>query len=108
MSGPGVAPARRRDLRLAVTALALLLTRERRRGVPDEGGADGTGQPGGAHRPRSGEDGHAARDRALAVPCPWCSSPAGSPCVVWGSAAPLRRAPAHPARLVAGAADAVG
>lgn len=40
------------------------------------------------------------RARAQAVDCPWCSAPAGEPCVR-GSGAPLVRSAAHPARLAA-------
>lgn len=39
--------------------------------------------------------------RVLRVPCPWCGAAAGRPCVVPRLGIPLRRAPAHRARLLA-------
>ncbi|MEU3605344.1 hypothetical protein AB0E83_07760 [Streptomyces sp. NPDC035033] len=47
---------------------------------------------------------HDARDpraRSLRVPCPWCGAAAGRPCTVPRLGVPLRRAPAHQARLLA-------
>jgi hypothetical protein len=35
------------------------------------------------------------------VPCPWCGAARGQACVRPGSNIPLRRTPAHPARLIA-------
>ncbi|GGR53718.1 zinc finger domain-containing protein [Streptomyces roseolus] len=44
---------------------------------------------------------HDPRARSLRVPCPWCGAAAGRPCTVPRLGTPLRRAPAHQARLVA-------
>ncbi|WP_432127304.1 zinc finger domain-containing protein [Streptomyces sp. bgisy082] len=41
------------------------------------------------------------RVRSLRVPCPWCGAAAGRPCTVPRLGIPLRRAPAHQARLLA-------
>ncbi len=41
------------------------------------------------------------RARSLRVPCPWCGAAAGRPCTVPRLGTPLRRAPAHQARLLA-------
>ncbi|GGY46585.1 zinc finger domain-containing protein [Streptomyces omiyaensis] len=41
------------------------------------------------------------RVRSLRVPCPWCGAAAGRPCTVPRLGTPLRRAPAHQARLLA-------
>ncbi|MER5740984.1 hypothetical protein ABT117_35695 [Streptomyces sp. NPDC002262] len=41
------------------------------------------------------------RLRSLRVPCPWCGAAAGRPCTVPRLGTPLRRAPAHQARLLA-------
>jgi hypothetical protein len=40
---------------------------------------------------------------ARRVACPWCGAARGQPCVRRGSNIPLRRTPAHPARLIAAA-----
>ncbi|MFB7248391.1 hypothetical protein CW362_20255 [Streptomyces populi] len=42
-----------------------------------------------------------SRARSLRVPCPWCGAAAGRPCTVPRLGIPLRRAPAHHARLLA-------
>jgi hypothetical protein len=42
-----------------------------------------------------------SRVRSLRVPCPWCGAAAGRPCTVPRLGIPLRRAPAHQARLLA-------
>ncbi|MFD3534851.1 hypothetical protein [Streptomyces sp. NPDC058664] len=41
------------------------------------------------------------RVRSLRVPCPWCGAAVGRPCTVPRLGIPLRRAPAHQARLLA-------
>ncbi|WP_037967662.1 zinc finger domain-containing protein [Streptomyces sp. SS] len=41
------------------------------------------------------------RVRFLRVPCPWCGAAVGRPCTVPRLGIPLRRAPAHQARLLA-------
>jgi hypothetical protein len=38
---------------------------------------------------------------SLRVPCPWCGAAVGQPCTLPGGDIPMRRTPAHPARLVA-------
>jgi hypothetical protein len=38
---------------------------------------------------------------SLRVPCPWCGATRGQPCTLPGGDTPLRRTPAHPARLIA-------
>jgi hypothetical protein len=38
---------------------------------------------------------------SLRAPCPWCGAAPGEICTLPGGAAPLRRALAHPARLIA-------
>jgi hypothetical protein len=38
---------------------------------------------------------------SLRVPCPWCGAAPEQPCTLPGGAIPLRRTPAHPARLTA-------
>jgi hypothetical protein len=38
---------------------------------------------------------------SLRVPCPWCGAALRQPCTPSGGDAPLRRTPAHPARLIA-------
>ncbi|MFF0429527.1 hypothetical protein ACFYUJ_34775 [Streptomyces sp. NPDC004520] len=56
--------------------------------------------PGGPPSHLTGPE-HDPRVRVLRVPCPWCGAAAGRPCVVPRLGIPLRRAPAHQARLLA-------
>ncbi|MFF0200608.1 hypothetical protein [Streptomyces sp. NPDC005017] len=42
-----------------------------------------------------------SRARSLRVPCPWCGAAAGRPCTLPRLGTPLRRSPAHQARLLA-------
>jgi hypothetical protein len=41
-----------------------------------------------------------SRVRALRVACPWCGASPGQPCTIPGSDTLLRKAPAHPLRLI--------
>jgi hypothetical protein len=55
----------------------------------------------GSSSPAGAETSDSCRAGALRVTCPWCGAAPGEPCTVRGSDTRLRKAPAHPLRLIA-------